>query len=262
MAEEKRTNMPSRGPSRMGGPRGRMGGGEKATDFRGSLGKLARYSKNYWWVIIAALVFSIGGTILTLLGPDKLSDLTKEITSGILTGIDMNAVARIGWTLIAFYGIGAVLSLAQGLIMATVTQRITRSLREDISHKINRLPMAYFHGTTTGDILSRITNDADTISQGLNQSVGTLVQAFVMFFGSLFMMLITNVTMTITAVFSTILGFGLMMLIMSRSQKYFAKQQKSLGTLNGHIEEIYTGHTVVKGIYGEKAAKRRFYPHG
>ncbi len=256
MAEE-RSKMPRRGPGRMGGPRGRMSM-EKATDFRGSLGKLVRYSRSYWWVILAALVFSIVGTILTLLGPDKLSDLTKEITGGIVTGIDMDAVTKIGLTLVAFYVCSAVLSLAQGWIMATVTQRITRSLREDISHKINRLPMSFFHGTTTGDILSRITNDADTISQGLNQSVGTLVQAFVMFFGSLFMMLITNVTMTVTAVLSTIIGFGLMMVIMSRSQKYFSMQQKSLGALNGHIEEIYTGHTVVKAYNGEKAAKETF----
>ncbi len=256
MAEERNT-MPRRGPGSMGGPRGGRSM-EKANDFRGSIGKLVRYSRNYWWVILSALVFSVVGTILTLLGPDKLSDLTKEITNGIMTGIDMDAVAKIGFTLVAFYACSAVLSLAQGLIMATVTQKITMSLREDISHKINRLPMSYFHGTTTGDILSRVTNDADTISQGLNQSVSTLVQAFVMFFGSLFMMLITDVTLTFTAVVSTILGFGLMMIIMSRSQKYFSMQQKSLGALNGHIEEIYTGHTVVKAYNGEKVSKEAF----
>ncbi len=238
-----------------GGPGG-MGAGEKANDFAGSMGKLLQYCRNYWWVIIVALICAAGGTILTLLGPDKLSDLTKEISNGLTTGIDLDAVRNIALMLVAFYVCGALLTLAQGQIMATVTQKITYRLREDISHKINRLPMSYFHNTTTGDILSRITNDVDTISQSLNQSIGSLVQAVVLFIGCLFMMLITDPAMTATAVISTLLGFVVMMVIMGKSQKYFSWQQRHLGTLNGHIEEIYSGHTVVKAYNGEAAAKK------
>ncbi len=245
------------GPGGPGGPGG-MGGGEKASDFVGSMGKLLTYCRDYWWVIVAALICAAGGTVLTLLGPDKLSDLTKEITEGLTSGIDLDAVRNIALMLVGFYVCGALLTLAQGQIMATVTQRVTYRLREDISHKINRLPMAYFHNTTTGDILSRVTNDVDTISQSLNQSIGNLVHAVVLFVGCLVMMLITDLTMTATAVVSTLLGFVIMMLIMGRSQKYFSRQQRHLGALNGHIEEVYAGHTVVKAYNGEEAEKKTF----
>ncbi len=248
----------SGGPGGPGGGPGGMGAGEKASDFAGSMGKLMQYCRNYWWVIVVALACAAGGTILTLLGPDKLSELTKEISEGLTTGIDLGAVRNIGLTLVAFYAFGALLTLAQGQIMATVTQRVTYKLREDISHKINRLPMSYFHNTTTGDILSRVTNDVDTISQSLNQSIGSLVQAVVLFVGCLIMMLITDLTMTATAVVSTLLGFVVMMVIMGKSQKYFSRQQRHLGALNGHIEEIYSGHTVVKAYNGEAAAKETF----
>ncbi len=242
-----------------GGPGGMgTGTGEKANDFAGSMGKLIQYCRSYWWVIVIALLCATAGTVLTLLGPDKLSDMTKEISEGLTTGIDLDAVRNIALMLVAFYVCGALLTLAQGQIMATVTQRVTYKLREDISHKINRLPMSYFHNTTTGDILSRVTNDVDTISQSLNQSIGSLVQAVVLFFGCLVMMLITDLTMTVTAVVSTLLGFVVMMLIMGKSQKYFSRQQRHLGSLNGHIEEIYTGHTVVKAYNGEAMAKETF----
>ncbi len=245
-----------------GGPGGRgpggRGNGEKAENFAGSMKKLIMYCGKYWWFIGIALLCAVGGTILTLLGPDKLSELTKEISNGLITGIDMDAVQTIALTLVAYYVCGAILTFVQGQIMAIVTQRVTYRLREDISHKINRLPMSYFHATTTGDVLSRVTNDVDTISQSLNQSIGNLVHAIVLFFGCLFMMLITNVQMTLTAVISTIFGFAIMMLIMSHSQKYFARQQYHLGRLNGHIEEIYSGHTIVKAYNGEDDAKAAF----
>ena len=138
------------------------------------------------------------------------------------------------------------LSLIHIWIMATITQRVSREMRSDISHKITRLPMWYYNRTTTGDVLSRVTNDVDTIGQSLNQSIGGLVSAVVLLLGSLVMMLLTNVWMTLTAVVASLLGFALMFAIMGKSQKYFRRQQKHLGQLNGHIEEIYTGHTVVK----------------
>lgn len=231
---------------------------EKSKDFKGTWMKIIRYCKRYLAVIIVALICAVAGTILTILGPDKLSDLTKVITEGIATGIDMERVKSIGLTLVAFYVGSAILSFGQQFIMATVTQNVTKQLRSDISVKINRLPMAYYNKTSTGDVLSRVTNDVDMISQSMNQSIGNLVSAVALFFGSLIMMFKTNVIMTLTAVIATMIGFGLMSLITSHSQKYFSRQQANLGALNGHIEEIYSGHTVVKAYNGEKNAKKVF----
>ena len=231
---------------------------EKSKDFKGTWRKIIRYCKRYLAVIVVALICAVAGTILTILGPDKLSDLTKVITEGIATGIDMERVKSIGLTLVAFYVGSAILSFGQQFIMATVTQNVTKQLRSDISVKINRLPMAYYNKTSTGDVLSRVTNDVDMISQSMNQSIGNLVSAVALFFGSLIMMFKTNVIMTLTAVIATMIGFGLMSLITSHSQKYFSRQQANLGALNGHIEEIYSGHTVVKAYNGEKNAKKVF----
>lgn len=231
---------------------------EKSKDFKGTWMKIIRYCKRYLAVIVVALICAMAGTILTILGPDKLSDLTKVITEGIATGIDMERVKSIGLTLVAFYVGSAILSFGQQFIMATVTQNVTKQLRSDISGKINRLPMAYYNKTSTGDVLSRVTNDVDMISQSMNQSIGNLVSAVALFFGSLIMMFKTNVIMTLTAVIATMIGFGLMSLITSHSQKYFSRQQANLGALNGHIEEIYSGHTVVKAYNGEKNAKKVF----
>ena len=231
---------------------------EKSKDFKGTWMKIIRYCKSYLAVIVVALICAVAGTILTILGPDKLSDLTKVITEGIATGIDMERVKSIGLTLVAFYVGSAILSFGQQFIMATVTQNVTKQLRSDISGKINRLPMAYYNKTSTGDVLSRVTNDVDMISQSMNQSIGNLVSAVALFFGSLIMMFKTNVIMTLTAVIATMIGFGLMSLITSHSQKYFSRQQANLGALNGHIEEIYSGHTVVKAYNGEKNAKKVF----
>ena len=231
---------------------------EKSKDFKGTWMKIIRYCKRYLAVIVVALICAVAGTILTILGPDKLSDLTKVITEGIATGIDMEGVKSIGLTLVAFYVGSAILSFGQQFIMATVTQNVTKQLRSDISGKINRLPMAYYNKTSTGDVLSRVTNDVDMISQSMNQSIGNLVSAVALFFGSLIMMFKTNVIMTLTSVIATMIGFGLMSLITSHSQKYFSRQQANLGALNGHIEEIYSGHTVVKAYNGEKNAKKVF----
>ena len=231
---------------------------EKSKDFKGTWMKIIRYCKRYLAVIVVALICAVAGTILTILGPDKLSDLTKVITEGIATGIDMERVKSIGLTLVAFYVGSAMLSFGQQFIMATVTQNVTKQLRSDISGKINRLPMAYYNKTSSGDVLSRVTNDVDMISQSMNQSIGNLVSAVALFFGSLIMMFKTNVIMTLTAVIATMIGFGLMSLITSHSQKYFSRQQANLGALNGHIEEIYSGHTVVKAYNGEKNAKKVF----
>lgn len=244
-------------PRRGGAPRPGMPT-EKAKDFSGTTGKLVSYGGKYVPFVIISLICAVISTVLTLIGPDKLSDMTDEITKGIITGIDMDAVKKIGITLICFYAVSYLTSVIQGWIMANVTQGLSQSLRKDISHKINLLPMWYYNQTTTGDILSRVTNDVDTIGQSLNQSIGNLVSAVVLFVGSLFMMLKTNGIMTLTAVLATIFGFALMFMIMGRSQKYFIRQQKNLGAINGHIEEIYAGHTVVKAYNGEAQEEKKF----
>jgi ATP-binding cassette subfamily B protein len=220
-------------------------------DVIGTWKKLINYCSKYIVGIVLALVCSILGTILTLMGPDKLSEMTDCITDGIMTGIDMDKVFKIGMTLVVMYLVGYVLTATQGWTMATVTQKITKQMRSDISHKINRLPMSYYNTTSTGDVLSRVTNDVDTIGQSLNQSLGNFVHAVVLFVGSLVMMLKTDGLMTLAAVLASLLGFGFMFMIMGKSQRYFTMQQKCLGKLNGHVEEMYAGHTVVKAYNGE-----------
>ena len=217
-----------------------------------SLIKLVHYCRRYLPMMIIALIGAGIGTALTLFGPDKLSEMTDLMTEGLFGEIDIEAISSIGMTLIIIYGISFVLSLSQGLIMANITQKVSKNLRTDLSKKINKLPMSYYNKTTTGDILSRVTNDVDTIGQTLNQSVGTLVTAICLFLGSLIMMLKTNVLLTITAILATVIGFVLLGFIMKKSQKYFLKQQEGLGKINGHIEEVYTGHTIVKAYNAEK----------
>jgi ATP-binding cassette subfamily B protein len=227
-------------------------------DVVGTWKKLLGYCRKYLPWIALALVCSICGTILTLMGPDKLSDMTDCMKDGLLTGIDMDRIFEIGIQLVVMYLAGYVLTATQGWTMATVTQRVTKKMRSDISHKINRLPMSYYNKTSTGDVLSRVTNDVDTIGQSLNQSLSNFVHAVVLFAGSLIMMLKTNGIMTLTSVAASLIGFLFMFLIMGRSQKYFLRQQQCLGRLNGHVEEMYAGHTVVKAYNGEDDTGKAF----
>ena len=244
--------------SGMRGPGMKRNTGEKARDFTGTWKKLIQYCRKYYIPLLIAILCAVGGTVFTLIGPDKLSDLTKVITDGLINGINLDEVSRIGMLLVTFYICGAVLSFIQHFIMTTISQVVSKQMRSDISRKINALPMSFYSRTSNGDILSRVTNDVDMISQSLNQSIGMLVSAITLFVGSLFMMLITNVIMAVTAVAAIVIGFLLMRLITGRSQKYFSRQQRHLGELNGHIEEIYAGHTVVKAYNGEENARRDF----
>lgn len=239
-----------------GGPGG--GSGEKAENFGKAMSQLAAYCKKYLPFICIAIVLAVAGAILNIIGPDKLADITDLITEGLMTGIDIDGVMKIVYTLVILYGLGFVFNAAQGLIMATVTQRVSKSLRSDFSKKVNRLPLKYFDGTSIGNTLSRVTNDVDTIGQTLNQSLGTLVSSLATFVGALVMMFYTNWIMALSGVAASLIGFALMILIISRSQKYFMQQQAELGALNGHIEETYAGHTVVKAYNGEKEAKHTF----
>ncbi|MCK9322565.1 MAG: ABC transporter ATP-binding protein/permease [Candidatus Methanomethylophilaceae archaeon] len=251
---ERRNVLPGRGPGHgLGAPV------EKAKNFKIAWKKLFVYMKSYKVIFIGAVILAAIGTMLTLVGPNKLSDITNIIEEGIISGTtDLGAISAIGVFLIIIYGISAILSFLQGYILATVSQRTARNLRDDISKKINRLPLKYFDSSSTGDVLSRVTNDADTIGQSMNQSISTLVTAITLLVGSLIMMTVTNLTMMATVVLSTLVGFGLMFFIMGRSQKYFAIQQKNLGAMNGHVEEIYSGHNIVKVYNGEKQAKEKF----
>ena len=232
--------------------------GEKSKNFSGSIMKLLSYCKPYAIAIIIALILACAGAIFNVIGPDKLKDMTNVIQKGIMYGIDMAEFEDIAFFLLTIYIVGFAFNYIQGLIMTIVTQRVAKGLRTKISGKINRLPLKYFDNTSYGDVLSRVTNDIDTIAQTLNNSLGTLVTSATTFLGALFMMFYTNWIMAVSAIISTIIGFGLMMIIMAKSQKHFFAQQKELGNINGHIEEIYSGHNVVKVYNGEKKAEKLF----
>ena len=238
--------------------RGPAGAGEMPKNLKKSLGQLASYCKSYFPAMIVAVLLAITASVFSLIGPNKLQDITDLIKDGLVTGIDIKAVEDIAFFLVVLYALGFIFNYIQGFIMATVTQKVSKSLRTGISNKINSVPLNYYNKTSIGDVLSRVTNDVDMIGQTMNQSVGTLVSAVTMFIGSLIMMLVTNWIMAITAVLATAIGFVLMMLIMSRSQKYFIRQQSELGKINGHIEEIYSGHNVVKVYNGVEKAEEKF----
>ena len=257
---------PRRRPMGGHGPGPRVA--EKPKNFKKAMGKLIAFVKPFFVPIIIALVFAVAGTVLNLVGPNILSDLTDLIgasfayipAQGIdaVFPVDFDEVFRLCMTLVGIYGAGLICSYVQGLIMATVTQKNSKNLRTAISEKINRLPLKYYDSNSIGDVLSRVTNDVDTIGQTLNQSVATFVTAIVMLLGSIVMMFITNWIMAFTAIAASLVGFAFTFLIMGRSQKYFARQQAYLGEINGHIEETYAGHNVVKAYNAEHNVKRVF----
>ncbi len=246
--------------------RGR-GAVEKPQDFGGVMKKLVHFCRHYVPAIIVALVLGAIGTVCQIVGPDKLKDMTNEIAKGlpalvngkpVLGAIDMDAVTHIAWLLVALYVGYAVLCYVQSWMMANVTQRTAQELREAISVKINKLPLKYFDKVSYGDVLSRITNDVDAIGQTLGQSVGSLITSVTLFVGALIMMFYNNVIMTVCAIVSSLVGLLIMGVIMKVSQKYFSRQQIALGDVNGHVEEMYAGHTVVKAYCGEADSIRAF----
>lgn len=246
--------------------RGR-GAVEKPQDFGGVMKKLVHFCRHYIPAIIVALVLGAIGTVCQIVGPDKLKDMTNEIAKGlpalvngkpVLGAIDMDAVTHIAWLLVALYAGYAVLCYVQSWMMANVTQRTAQELREAISVKINKLPLKYFDKVSYGDVLSRITNDVDAIGQTLGQSVGSLITSVTLFVGALIMMFYNNVIMTVCAIVSSLVGLLIMGAIMKVSQKYFSRQQIALGDVNGHVEEMYAGHTVVKAYCGEADSIRAF----
>lgn len=228
---------------------------EKPKKFKKTLKEMARYLKPYFPLILIAVVASVIATILQIIGPDKLKLITDEITKGlpkmvkgkpVIAAIDMDNVKSITMMLVIFYGSSLLLNLLQRFIMADVTQKISKSFREKIANKVNKLPFSYFDNTTFGDILSRVTNDVDTISQSLNQSVGSLLTSVVMLVGTVVMMIYNSGILTVTTILSSLVGFVIIIIIMKKSQKHFKAQQENLGDINGQIEEVYTGHNVIK----------------
>ena len=239
------------------GPHGR-GPAEKPKDFKKAMAQLLRFLKPFLVPVVVALAFAVAGTVLNLLGPNYVEDLTDLIEAGFVAPIDMAAVTRVCILLVVLYGCGLLFSYIQGLIMASVTQKNARALRTAISQKINRLPLKYFDSHAVGDVLSRVTNDVDMIGQTLNQSLVTFVTAVVMLIGSVVMMFVTNWVMALTAIVASLVGFVFMFFIMGKSQKYFVRQQRLLGEIDGHIEEVYAGHNVVKAYNAERAVGRQF----
>ena len=231
---------------------------EKPKDLKLAVKKLIKYLKKFMPLIIIALVLAILSSVFSIIGPNKLSDLTDEIAKCIMTGIDFEAITSIAVFLLTIYLISALFNYIQGFIMATVANNFAKSLRTQISQKINKLPLRYFDTHSFGDILSRVTNDVDTIGMTLHQSLGTLVSAITLFIGSIIMMFYTNWILAITGIVSSLLGFVFMFIILAKSQKYFNARQVELGNLNGHIEEIYSNHNVVRVYNGMDEASEKF----
>lgn len=238
------------------GPPGR-GSDEKPKNVKNSMLELLRYLKPWYKLIIISLIFSLVGTFLTIIAPDKLADLTNNISDGLQTGIDMDLIIKSILIILAIYISANLVTCAASYIMITVMQKLAWSMRTSISQKINRLPLKFFDKTTVGDVLSRITNDVDTISSALNSSITTLVQAVVQFVGVTIIMFATSGRLALTAIGSSILGFVLMFFIVARSRKYFRRQQQNLGDMNGHVEEMYSGHNIVRayGAIGQSKAE-------
>ena len=239
------------------GPPGR-GADEKPKNVKSSMLELLRYLKPWYKPIIISLIFSLVGTLLTIIAPDKLADLTNNISDGLQTGIDMDLIIKSILIILAIYISANLVTCAASYIMITVMQKLAWSMRTSISQKINKLPLKFFDKVTVGDVLSRITNDVDTISSALNSSITTLVQAVVQFVGVTIIMFATSGRLALTAIGSSILGFVLMFFIVSRSRKYFRQQQQNLGDMNGHVEEMYSGHNIVRAYGATAQSKKEF----
>ena len=252
-----------RGP--MGhGPHGGMGAGEKAKDFKGTIKKLSKYLSAYKIGLIFVLLFAIGSTIFNIVGPKILGKATTEIFTGLVgkvsggTGINFGKIAEILIFLMCLYVLSAVFSFIQGYVMTGISQKLTYRLRKEISEKINRMPMNYFDTRTHGEVLSRVTNDVDTLSQSLNQSATQIITSFTTIIGVLIMMLSISPLMTLVALLILPVSLGLISMIVKRSQRHFKNQQEYLGHVNGQVEEVYSGHNIVKAFNKEEDVIREF----
>ena len=239
---------------------GRHGGMpvEKAKDSCAALRSLVLYCRPQLPAILIALLLCAAGTVFNVIGPRKIARITNLIQEGLRGEIPLAAIQSVFFSLAFLYGLGWLFGFLQHFILATVSQRVAKRLRTDISRKINRLPLRFFDTSSLGDVLSRVTNDVDLIGQQMHMSLGNLISSGIQFTGSLLMMLLISPLLTLCAIAAALLGFFLLSQIMSRSQKYFVAQQKDLGSLNGHIEESFSGHAVVKAYHREDDAARTF----
>ncbi|MDF2905536.1 MAG: putative rane protein [Herbinix sp.] len=251
------------GPGGHMGPPGMMPG-EKAKDFKGTMKKLSASLSKYRFRFLLMLLFAVGSTIFAIIGPTIMGDATTEIFNGLVSkiqggdGIDFDSLSKILITLVILYGVSALLSFIQGWIMTGISQKVAYKFRKDISEKIHRMPMNYFDTTSHGEILSRVTNDVDTLSNSLNQSLGQLITSVITIIGVLIMMLRISISMTLLALLILPISGVVVSRIIKKSQKYFAQQQEYLGHVNGQVEETYGGHNIVKVFNKEQDSVREF----
>ena len=231
---------------------------EKPKNFKNTIKRLFKELSSFRVLIIIALILALSSSIISIMAPDKLKDLTNEIQKGLMAPMNMEAVKNLAIILVAMYIVSAIFNFIQSIAMTDVANNFARRLRNNISEKINKLPLKYFDKHQTGDILSRVTNDVDTIAQSTSQSLSTLVSSVTLFLGTLFMMFKTNWILALTAIGASFIGFLLMFFVLGKSQKYFSDRQKELGNLNAHIEEVYSGLNVVKVYNGKKQADEKF----
>ena len=253
----------------MGRRRGPMGGrgmapGEKPKDLKGAIGKLASYIRHFKFAIVIVAVFAACSTVFSVIGPKILGKATTALSEGLMAkirgtgGIDFTYIGKILLFVLGLYLLSALFSFVQGWIMTGVTQKICYQLRKEISEKINRMPMKYFESRTYGEVLSRITNDVDTLGQGLNQSITTIITSVATLIGVFIMMLSISPLMTLIALVILPISAGLISFVVKKSQKYFKNQQEYLGHINGQVEEIYGGHLVIKAFNREQDTIEEF----
>ena len=231
---------------------------EKAKDTKKALKNLLAFCKKYWGIIAFALLLAVASSVLTILGPNKIGEITNLIKDGLTSTIDMPKVWQVTLIMIIIYVSSGLSSFLQDFIISSVTQKISKKLRTEINDKVAKIPLDYFTTNSYGDVLSRITNDVDTISQSLSNTLGTLVASVVQFIGCIIIMFVTNYIMAITAILSCLIGIVLIFVIMAKSQKYFTQRQQYLGELNGYIEEMYQGHDVIKVSNAENKVNKDF----
>ena len=252
------------GPGRPGGPMGAMMPGDKARDFRGTMGKLVAYLGEYKLLIVVVFLFAIASTAANIAGPKILGNATTKLFEGVMAqlsgtgGIDFDYIGNIILMTLGLYLVSTLFGYTQGWIMANISTNIAYRFRRDISEKMNRMPLRYFDGTTHGEVLSRITNDVDTVNQTLSQSMTQIITSLVTVVGVLGMMLSISWQMTLVALTILPLSMIVVMLIVKQSQKYFKQQQEYIGHVNGHVEEMYSGHIVMKAFNGEEESIQKF----
>lgn len=248
----------------MKGPHGGMRGGAKAKDFKGSLKKLVKYMSVYKVQMLFVAVFAVCGTVFNIVGPKILGKATTEIFNGLVSkvsggsGMDFGKIGQILLITLGLYVVSALCSFIQGMIMTGISQKTTYRLRKDITEKVNRMPMDYFDTKPVGEVLSRVTNDVDTLGQSLNQSATQLITSVTTLIGVLVMMLSISSLMTVVALLILPISVGLISFVMKHSQKYFSGQQEYLGNVNGQVEEVYSGHNVIKAFNKEDDVIREF----